>query len=133
MSVSITRSDGVTVLTMTSDPKSRWPPLCQIFKGLCYSPVCCSVSQHLRIVQRTTQSLLGVSYATEALHLMSHTLSLFSTSLYTFISSVLLSVIAASYAVPAAYPGYFLCASYNMLRRIFQLHNTVTLCYLGLC
>lgn len=64
MSVSITRSDGVTVLTMTSDPKSRWPPLCQIFKGLCYSPVCCSVSQHLRMVQRTTQSLLG------ALHIM---------------------------------------------------------------
>ncbi|XP_076593614.1 uncharacterized protein LOC143324776 [Chaetodon auriga] len=60
MSVTMARTDGVTVLTLTSDPQSTCPPLCQILKGLCYSPVCCSVSQHLRSVQKSSQSILGV-------------------------------------------------------------------------
>ncbi|XP_061772554.1 uncharacterized protein LOC133562393 [Nerophis ophidion] len=64
MSLTMTRSDGVTVMTLTSDPKSRWPPLCQILCGLCYSPFCCSVSQHLRAAMGTSQSTLG------ALHIM---------------------------------------------------------------
>lgn len=59
MSVTVSRTDGVTVFTLTSDPQSRWPPLCQILKNLCFSPVCCSVSQHLREVQRTSLSVLG--------------------------------------------------------------------------
>ncbi|XP_054630474.1 transmembrane protein 176B-like isoform X2 [Dunckerocampus dactyliophorus] len=59
MSVSLARAKGVTVMTLTSDPKSRWPPLCQILCGLCYSPVCCSVSQHLRTVMGRSQSALG--------------------------------------------------------------------------
>ncbi|XP_038566632.1 membrane-spanning 4-domains subfamily A member 8-like [Micropterus salmoides] len=58
MSLTMTKGDGVTVFTMTSDPHSPWPPLCQILKGLCYSLECCSVSQHLRRVQ-TSQSVLG--------------------------------------------------------------------------
>lgn len=60
MSVSVSTADGVTVFTLTSDPKSPWPPLCQILKGLCYNPTCCSVSQQLKTVQRTSQSVLGV-------------------------------------------------------------------------
>uniref|UniRef100_A0A8C9YKC2 Uncharacterized protein n=1 Tax=Sander lucioperca TaxID=283035 RepID=A0A8C9YKC2_SANLU len=64
MSVTMTKADGITVFTVTSDPQSVYPPLCQILKSLCYSPVCCSVSQHLRRVQRTSQSVLG------ALHIM---------------------------------------------------------------
>ncbi|XP_053183863.1 transmembrane protein 176B-like [Scomber japonicus] len=64
MSVGMTKTDGVTILTLTSDPNSACPPLCQIFKALCYSPVCCSVSQQLRRVQKTSQSVLG------ALHIM---------------------------------------------------------------
>ncbi|XP_051262243.1 membrane-spanning 4-domains subfamily A member 8-like isoform X2 [Dicentrarchus labrax] len=64
MSMTMTKADGVTVFTLTSDPQSTCPPLCQILKGLCYSPVCCSVSQHLRRIQRTSQSVLG------ALHIM---------------------------------------------------------------
>ncbi|XP_051812747.1 transmembrane protein 176B-like [Acanthochromis polyacanthus] len=59
MSVTVTKAEGVTVFTLTSDPQSAWPPLCQIFKGLCYSPVCCSVSQQLRRIQRSSQSVLG--------------------------------------------------------------------------
>uniref|UniRef100_UPI0037E7DC68 membrane-spanning 4-domains subfamily A member 6C-like n=1 Tax=Semicossyphus pulcher TaxID=241346 RepID=UPI0037E7DC68 len=59
MSVTMTKADGVTVLTLTSDPQSTLPPICQIFKGLCYSPVCCSVSQHLKRIQGASQSVLG--------------------------------------------------------------------------
>ncbi|XP_026172305.1 high affinity immunoglobulin epsilon receptor subunit beta-like [Mastacembelus armatus] len=59
MSVTMTRADGVTVFTLTSDPKSPWPPLCQIIKALCYSPACCTVSQHLSRVQRTSLPVLG--------------------------------------------------------------------------
>ncbi|XP_070822950.1 transmembrane protein 176l.4 [Chaetodon trifascialis] len=64
MSVAMSKADGVTVLSMTSDPQSACPPFCQILKGLCYSPVCCSVSQHLGSVQKTSQSDFG------ALHIM---------------------------------------------------------------
>lgn len=67
MSVTVTKGDGVTVFTMTSDSKSLLPPLCQILKNLCYSPVCCSVSQHLRSIQRNAQSVLGVSFSSAPL------------------------------------------------------------------
>ncbi|KAL3980175.1 solute carrier family 15, member 5 [Sarotherodon galilaeus] len=59
MSVTVSRADGVTVFTLTSDPDSPWPPLCQILKNLCYSPVCCTVSQRLRSLNRTSQTVLG--------------------------------------------------------------------------
>ncbi|XP_041844507.1 transmembrane protein 176A-like isoform X2 [Melanotaenia boesemani] len=59
MSVTVTKGDGITVLTMRSDPESLWPPVCQIIKNLCYSPVCCSVSQHLRTVQKKDLPVLG--------------------------------------------------------------------------
>ncbi|XP_068179799.1 uncharacterized protein [Antennarius striatus] len=64
MSLTMAKADGVTVFTLTSDPQSSCPPICQILKGLCYSPACCSVSQHLKSVQRTSQSVLG------AMHMM---------------------------------------------------------------
>ncbi|KAM6995273.1 uncharacterized protein LKV04_007497 [Tautogolabrus adspersus] len=59
MSVTMTKADGVTMLTLTVDPQSSCPPICQILKGLCYSPVCCTVSQHLKRIQGATQSMLG--------------------------------------------------------------------------
>lgn len=62
MPLSITRAQGVTVLTLTSDPESKWPPLCHLIKGLCYSPSCCEVSQHLRATMGSSQALLGVSF-----------------------------------------------------------------------
>ncbi|XP_030606310.1 uncharacterized protein LOC115794800 [Archocentrus centrarchus] len=64
MSVTVSKADGVTVLTLTSDPQSPWPPLCQVLKNLCYSPVCCSVSQHLRSLNSSSQTVLG------SLHIM---------------------------------------------------------------
>lgn len=62
MSLSMTKSDGVTVVTLKSDPGSTCPPICQILKTLCYSPVCCSVSEKLRPVLGTSHTVLGVSY-----------------------------------------------------------------------
>ncbi|XP_076006678.1 membrane-spanning 4-domains subfamily A member 15-like [Genypterus blacodes] len=59
MSVAMTKSEGVTVFTVTSDPNSSCPPICQILKSLCYSPVCCSVSQRLRMFHTGSQSALG--------------------------------------------------------------------------
>ncbi|XP_041650206.1 membrane-spanning 4-domains subfamily A member 8-like [Cheilinus undulatus] len=62
MSVSVTKGDRVTVLTFTTDPQSALPPICQILKSLCYSPGCfrcCFVSQHLKRIQGTSQSMLG--------------------------------------------------------------------------
>ncbi|XP_061675200.1 transmembrane protein 176B-like [Syngnathoides biaculeatus] len=59
MPVTITRAQGVTVFTVTSDPKSRWPPLCQILKALCYSPSCCAASQHMRTTMGSSQAVLG--------------------------------------------------------------------------
>ncbi|XP_056142251.1 uncharacterized protein LOC130117986 isoform X2 [Lampris incognitus] len=59
MSITLTKTGGVSVLTMTSDPTSFCPPLCQIFKVLCYSPACCSVSEKLKTVGGSSQSALG--------------------------------------------------------------------------
>ncbi|CAF90099.1 unnamed protein product [Tetraodon nigroviridis] len=59
MSVTVANSEGVTVLTLTADPNSACPPLCQILNGLCCSPRCCTASQQLKENQGTSQSLLG--------------------------------------------------------------------------
>ncbi|XP_028325484.1 transmembrane protein 176B-like [Gouania willdenowi] len=48
MAVTVTKTEGVTMLTVTSDPKSVWPPLCQVLKALLYNPLCCGVSQFLK-------------------------------------------------------------------------------------
>uniref|UniRef100_A0A672HYS6 Transmembrane protein 176l.4 n=1 Tax=Salarias fasciatus TaxID=181472 RepID=A0A672HYS6_SALFA len=63
MSVSVTRAEGVTVLTLNTDSSSICPPLCQILGGLCYNPVCCSRSRDLHRGQRTavSQALLILS------------------------------------------------------------------------
>ncbi|KAM9783301.1 membrane-spanning 4-domains subfamily A member 3-like [Neosynchiropus ocellatus] len=59
MSVTMSKADGVTVFTVAADPNSSVPPICQILKNLCCSPVCCSVSESLRRLQRGSLSALG--------------------------------------------------------------------------
>ncbi|XP_008322238.1 membrane-spanning 4-domains subfamily A member 8-like [Cynoglossus semilaevis] len=59
MSVSMTKGEGVTMFTLTFDPQSNLPPLCQILRALCYSPVCCSVSKHMKSAGGKSQTLLG--------------------------------------------------------------------------
>ncbi|XP_063055410.1 membrane-spanning 4-domains subfamily A member 8-like [Engraulis encrasicolus] len=58
MSVTVTKAEGVTVLTLTSNEGSNCPLLCQILGNLCYSPVC-SVSQKLKINLGGTLTALG--------------------------------------------------------------------------
>ncbi|KAM8736096.1 uncharacterized protein AB9X84_024291 [Acanthopagrus schlegelii] len=67
MSLTMGKADGVTVVTLTSDPESSCPPLCQILMSLCYSPVLCSVSQHMRRFQRNSLSVLGALHIIDGL------------------------------------------------------------------
>ncbi|XP_060717500.1 uncharacterized protein LOC132840117 [Tachysurus vachellii] len=66
MSLTISRAEGVTVYTVHSNHKSKWPIFCQILGTLCYSPVC-SVSQRLKhqlsctlTVLATIQIMVGI-------------------------------------------------------------------------
>ncbi|KAM3614128.1 uncharacterized protein V6R79_010517 [Siganus canaliculatus] len=59
MSVTVAKADGVTVFTLTSDPESLCPPMCQILKAFCCNPVCFTLSRRLGRVQRASQSVLG--------------------------------------------------------------------------
>ncbi|XP_056617754.1 uncharacterized protein LOC130432433 [Triplophysa dalaica] len=47
MSLTMSQGDGVTVFTVATNPKSKWPLLCQILGTICYSPVC-SIAQHIK-------------------------------------------------------------------------------------
>ncbi|XP_049587746.1 membrane-spanning 4-domains subfamily A member 6C [Syngnathus scovelli] len=70
MAISMSKADGVTILTLATDPTSSCPPLCQILGGLCYSPTCCSVSRRLGRFMGTSQTVLG------ALHIMTGLLNI---------------------------------------------------------
>lgn len=59
MSVAMSRSDGVTVFTLTSDPNSACPPLCQLVGALCYSPGFCAVKKNLLRQRGGPQTTLG--------------------------------------------------------------------------
>ncbi|XP_077077698.1 uncharacterized protein LOC143730975 [Siphateles boraxobius] len=47
MSLTVSQGEGLTVITVSSNPKSKWPVLCQILAYLCCSPVC-FVSQNMK-------------------------------------------------------------------------------------
>ncbi|KTG32263.1 hypothetical protein cypCar_00029804 [Cyprinus carpio] len=47
MSLTMSHDEDLTVVTVISNPKSRWPVLCQILGFLCSSPMC-SASQYMR-------------------------------------------------------------------------------------
>ncbi|NP_001264248.1 transmembrane protein 176l.4 isoform 2 [Danio rerio] len=44
MPLTVSQNEGLAVVTVTSNPKSKWPILCQILGYLCYTPLC-SVSR----------------------------------------------------------------------------------------
>lgn len=58
MPVTVVEGKGVTVVMIASGLYSVLPPLRQILRGLCYSPVCCSVQE--RLMQPTAILALGV-------------------------------------------------------------------------
>uniref|UniRef100_A0A3P8U6S9 Uncharacterized protein n=1 Tax=Amphiprion percula TaxID=161767 RepID=A0A3P8U6S9_AMPPE len=47
MTIPVVKQKAATVVTVATEAKSMFPPLCQILKALCYSPVCCSVNRGL--------------------------------------------------------------------------------------
>ncbi|XP_018555446.1 uncharacterized protein LOC108899475 [Lates calcarifer] len=57
MSVTGVRVKGGTVVTVVSNMKSMFPPLCQILKTLCYSPMCCS--EYKGLMQPSVTAALG--------------------------------------------------------------------------
>uniref|UniRef100_A0A671L1L5 Transmembrane protein 176l.4 n=1 Tax=Sinocyclocheilus anshuiensis TaxID=1608454 RepID=A0A671L1L5_9TELE len=59
MTLTVSRGEGLTVITVTSNPKSKWPVLCQILGFLCYSPVC-SVSQVMKGKLKDVHTALGI-------------------------------------------------------------------------
>ncbi|XP_016137476.1 transmembrane protein 176A-like [Sinocyclocheilus grahami] len=59
MPLTVSRGEGLTVITITSNPKSKWPVLCQILGFLCYSPVC-SVSQGMKGKLKDVHTALGI-------------------------------------------------------------------------
>ncbi|XP_036411122.1 high affinity immunoglobulin epsilon receptor subunit beta-like [Megalops cyprinoides] len=58
MSYSVTKGEGVMVFTLTSDPASSCPLLCQLLGTLFCSPAC-AVSERLRKLLGGAQSTLG--------------------------------------------------------------------------
>ncbi|XP_039546946.1 uncharacterized protein tmem176l.3b [Pimephales promelas] len=59
MSLTMSQGEGVTLITINSNPNSKWPILCQILGALCYSPVC-SVSQHAKSKMIGIYMALGI-------------------------------------------------------------------------
>ncbi|XP_066497454.1 uncharacterized protein [Hoplias malabaricus] len=60
MSVTVAKSEGVTVLTVTSDPESKCPLMCQLLGTLCCSSFC-SVSQTLKQKLGNIYTALGTA------------------------------------------------------------------------
>ncbi|CAM4704659.1 unnamed protein product [Leuciscus chuanchicus] len=58
MSMTVSQGEGLTVITVSSNPKSKWPVLCQILASLCCSPVC-FVSQNMKGKLTNINSALG--------------------------------------------------------------------------
>ncbi|XP_052434594.1 uncharacterized protein tmem176l.1 isoform X6 [Carassius gibelio] len=58
MSLTVSKGEGLTVITIPSDPKSKWPALCQVLSFLCCSPVC-SVSQNMKKKLTSIHTALG--------------------------------------------------------------------------
>ncbi|XP_059360430.1 membrane-spanning 4-domains subfamily A member 10 [Carassius carassius] len=59
MSLAVSHGEGVTVITITSNPKSKWPIVCQILGSLCQSPMC-AVSQHVKAKMMGIYMALGI-------------------------------------------------------------------------
>ncbi|XP_048009419.1 transmembrane protein 176A-like [Megalobrama amblycephala] len=59
MSLTVSQGEGMTVITVSSNPNSKWPVLCQILASLCCSPLC-SVSQDMKGKLTNTHIAFGV-------------------------------------------------------------------------
>ncbi|XP_064201570.1 uncharacterized protein LOC135260251 isoform X1 [Anguilla rostrata] len=60
MAFSVTKSEGTTIFTMTSDTESSCPLLCQILGNLCWSPTCLVSGRNRKVMVGTVSSLATV-------------------------------------------------------------------------
>lgn len=60
MSLSVSQDEGVTVITITSNPNSKWPILCQIL-GTPYVSTICLLPKNVNREMMSIETALGVS------------------------------------------------------------------------
>ncbi|XP_061111430.1 uncharacterized protein LOC133137271 isoform X2 [Conger conger] len=60
MPLSVTKGEGVAVFTVTSDPGSKWPLLCQLLGMLCSSPGCFASCRPRKLMVGPLSSLATV-------------------------------------------------------------------------
>nr|XP_055067253.1 uncharacterized protein LOC129448705 [Misgurnus anguillicaudatus]XP_055067254.1 uncharacterized protein LOC129448705 [Misgurnus anguillicaudatus] len=85
MSLTMSQGDGVTVITVTTNPKSKWPILCQILGTVCYSPVC-SVAHNMK--GKLTETLTALGIVQMIVGIINITMGIFLVSIYWY-SSIL--------------------------------------------
>uniref|UniRef100_A0A673N906 Uncharacterized protein n=1 Tax=Sinocyclocheilus rhinocerous TaxID=307959 RepID=A0A673N906_9TELE len=59
MPLTVSQGEGMMVITVTSNPKSKWPALCQILSSLCYGPVCFA-SEDMKEKLTDTLRVIGI-------------------------------------------------------------------------
>ncbi|XP_052434590.1 uncharacterized protein tmem176l.1 isoform X2 [Carassius gibelio] len=59
MTLTVSHKEGMMVITITSNPKSKWPAVCQILSSLCYGPVCFA-SEDMKEKLTDTQRVIGI-------------------------------------------------------------------------
>ncbi|KAK2903567.1 hypothetical protein Q8A67_008280 [Cirrhinus molitorella] len=90
MSLTVSQDEGVMVITITSNPKSKWPALCQILSSL--SPVCFAF-EDMKEKLTDTQRLIRIVQAVVAvMNLILGCLGLIFFLATTSVSSLVLSV-----------------------------------------
>uniref|UniRef100_A0A672S613 Transmembrane protein 176l.1 n=1 Tax=Sinocyclocheilus grahami TaxID=75366 RepID=A0A672S613_SINGR len=58
MPLTVSQGEGMMVISITSNPKSKWPVLCQILSSLSYGPVCFA-SEDMKEKLTDTQRVIG--------------------------------------------------------------------------
>ncbi|XP_016137474.1 uncharacterized protein [Sinocyclocheilus grahami] len=59
MPLTVSQGEGMMVISITSNPKSKWPVLCQILSSLSYGPVCFA-SEDMKEKLTDTQRVIGI-------------------------------------------------------------------------
>ncbi|XP_065154934.1 uncharacterized protein [Paramisgurnus dabryanus] len=79
MSLTMSQGDGVTVITLNTNPQTKWPILCQILGTLCYSPVC-SVAHDMK--GKLTKSLIALGIVQMIVGIINIAMGTFLVSMY---------------------------------------------------
>nr|XP_055067244.1 uncharacterized protein LOC129448701 [Misgurnus anguillicaudatus] len=85
MSLTMSKGDGVTVITVSTNPKSKWPILCQILGTLCYSPVC-SVAHNMK--GKLTETLTALGIVQMIVGIINIAMGIFLVSIYWYYSLI---------------------------------------------